>query len=211
MEYCPVIKKNGRLIHAATRLNLEDTVLSEGVWYERPHMVWVHVYEMCRIGKSREAKCRLMFAKGWGRGNGVSLFNRNRIYVCGNENIPYLDTNDDSILVNINILIDKHNYVNLCICAYIWSDVYIWSKEPACQCKKCRRREFDPRVGKVPWRRKWQPTPVPLPGESYGLRSLVGSQRVNHGWSGLTHTAHVEWWRRWTLEAVTCVALGNFT
>ena len=67
-------------------------------------MVWVHVYEMCRIGKSREAKCRLMFAKGWGRGNGVSLFNRNRIYVCGNENIPYLDTNDDSILVNINIL-----------------------------------------------------------------------------------------------------------
>ena len=33
---------------------------------------------------------------------------------------------------------------------------------------------FDPWVGKIPWRRKWQPTSVFLPGESYGLRSLEG-------------------------------------
>ena len=32
---------------------------------------------------------------------------------------------------------------------------------------------FDPWVGKIPWRRKWQPTPVLLPGESHGQRSLV--------------------------------------
>ena len=32
---------------------------------------------------------------------------------------------------------------------------------------------FDPWVGKVPWRRKWQSTPVLLPGESHGGRSLV--------------------------------------
>ena len=31
-----------------------------------------------------------------------------------------------------------------------------------------------PWAGKIPWRRKWQPTPVFLPGESYGQRSLVG-------------------------------------
>ena len=37
-----------------------------------------------------------------------------------------------------------------------------------------RRRGFDPWVGKIPWRRTWQPTPVPLPGESHGERSLVG-------------------------------------
>ena len=29
-------------------------------------------------------------------------------------------------------------------------------------------------VGKIPWRRKWQPTPVFLPGESHGQRSLAG-------------------------------------
>ena len=33
---------------------------------------------------------------------------------------------------------------------------------------------FDPWVEKIPWRRKWQPTPVFLPGKSHGLRSLVG-------------------------------------
>ena len=36
------------------------------------------------------------------------------------------------------------------------------------------RRGFNPWVGKVPWRRAWQPTPVFLPGVSHGLRSLVG-------------------------------------
>ena len=45
------------------------------------------------------------------------------------------------------------------------------SKAPACQ---CRRRKFNPWVGKMPWRRKWQPTPVFLPGKSHGQRSLVG-------------------------------------
>ena len=33
---------------------------------------------------------------------------------------------------------------------------------------------LDPWVGKIPWRRKWQPTPVFFPGESHGQRSLAG-------------------------------------
>ena len=33
-------------------------------------------------------------------------------------------------------------------------------KESACQCGRCRRVRFDPWVRKIPWRRKWQPTPV---------------------------------------------------
>ena len=36
------------------------------------------------------------------------------------------------------------------------------------------RPRFHPWVGKIPWRRDWQPTPVFLPGESCGQRSLVG-------------------------------------
>ena len=36
------------------------------------------------------------------------------------------------------------------------------------------RREFDPWFRKIPWRRKWQPTPIVLPGESHGQKSLVG-------------------------------------
>ena len=36
-------------------------------------------------------------------------------------------------------------------------------------------RRFDPWVGKIPWRRKWQPTPVFLPGKFHGWKSLMGS------------------------------------
>ena len=38
-----------------------------------------------------------------------------------------------------------------------------------------KRLEFDPRIRKIPWRKKWQPTTVFLCGESHGERSLVGS------------------------------------
>ena len=41
-------------------------------------------------------------------------------------------------------------------------------KEPTCQCRRYKRLRFDPWVGKIPWRRAWQPTPVFLPGESHG-------------------------------------------
>ena len=39
---------------------------------------------------------------------------------------------------------------------------------------QCRRPGFDAWVGKIPWGRKWQPTPVFLPEEFHGQRSLVG-------------------------------------
>ena len=50
---------------------------------------------------------------------------------------------------------------------------------------QCERPRFDPWVGKIPWRRAWQPTPEFLPGEfpwtekPGGLQS-IGSQRVRN-------------------------------
>ena len=41
-------------------------------------------------------------------------------------------------------------------------------------CLQCGRPGFNPWAGKMPWRRKWQPTAVFLPGESHGQRSLAG-------------------------------------
>ena len=49
-------------------------------------------------------------------------------------------------------------------------------KEPACNAGDLRDA-FDPWVGKIPWRRKWQPTPGFSPGESHGQRSLAGYSR----------------------------------
>ena len=51
-------------------------------------------------------------------------------------------------------------------------------------CLQCRRPGFSLWVRKVPWRKKWLPTPVFLLGEFHGLRSLagqsIGLQRVRH-------------------------------
>ena len=44
-------------------------------------------------------------------------------------------------------------------------------QDPTCHCMRCG---FNPWVGKVPWRRAQQPTPVPLPGKSHGQKSLAG-------------------------------------
>jgi len=46
-------------------------------------------------------------------------------------------------------------------------------KEHACQGRRHKRHWFNPWIRKVLWRREWQPTPVFLPGEFYGQKSLV--------------------------------------
>ena len=48
--------------------------------------------------------------------------------------------------------------------------MWLSGKESPCQGRRCR---WDPWVRKIPWRRKWQPTPVFLPGKSHGQRSVA--------------------------------------
>ena len=54
-------------------------------------------------------------------------------------------------------------------------------KEPAHRCRRHNRCGFNPwDWKKIPWRRKWQPSPVFLPGESHGQRSPAGYSSWNH-------------------------------
>ena len=65
--------------------------------------------------------------------------------------------------------------ISLLTCIFIGFSRWLSGKEPACQCRRCKRCGFNPWVGKRPWRRAWQPTPVFLPGEFHRRRSLVGN------------------------------------
>ena len=49
---------------------------------------------------------------------------------------------------------------------------WLGGKDSACQCRRCRRHGFSPWVGKIPRSRKWQPSPVFLPGKLPGPRRL---------------------------------------
>ena len=53
-------------------------------------------------------------------------------------------------------------------------------KELACQCRRHKRWGFNLWVGKILWRRSWQPSLVFLPGESHGQRSLAGYSSWGH-------------------------------
>ena len=81
-------------------------------------------------------------------------------------------------------------YSNYFLFSLFWSCVFHFSglsplykrlpsgasgKGSVCQCRRCKRRSFDPWVEKIPWRRKWWFTLVFSPGESHGQRSLEGS------------------------------------
>ena len=72
-----------------------------------------------------------------------------------------------------------------------------------CQCRRCKRHGVSSRVMKIPWRREWQPTPVFLPGESHGQRSLEGYGPWGRKESDTTEaTAQCTAWRR--LECNDC-------
>ena len=53
-------------------------------------------------------------------------------------------------------------------------------KEPICQCRRHKRPGFEPWVGKIPWRRAWQPTPIFFSGEFHGQRSLLDYSPWSH-------------------------------
>ena len=64
---------------------------------------------------------------------------------------------------------------------YIWaSQLALVVKNSPANAGDAGRREFNPWVRKIPWRRSWQPTPVFLPGESREQRGLVGYSPWGH-------------------------------
>ena len=55
-----------------------------------------------------------------------------------------------------------------------WLPRWHSGKESTCQWRRCKGHGFDPCIWKIPWRRKWQPTLVFLPGKSHGETNLAG-------------------------------------
>ena len=63
-------------------------------------------------------------------------------------------------------------------------------KESTCQCRRLKRRGFNPWVRRIPWHRKWQPTPIFLAGKSHGQRSLAAYSPWGHKESDPTEHKH---------------------
>ena len=74
----------------------------------------------------------------------------------------------------------------------IWLLWWLSGKAYCCQCKRCIRHRFSLCVGKIPWRRKWQPTPVSFSGKFHGQRNPVGYSPWGHKESNMTE--HTYFW-----------------
>ena len=94
----------------------------------------------------------------------------------------------------------------------------LWHNGKACtyQSKRHKKCGFAPWVGKIPWRRAWQPTPVFFPGKSHGQRSPVGySPWGRKEWDTTEHThthTHTCCWKgseRRLLRTHSSVAVGR--
>ena len=66
---------------------------------------------------------------------------------------------------------------NVDLCGHYGFPRWLSGKESDCKCRRCG---FNPWVRKIPWRRKWQPTPVLLPAKPHGQRSLEGYSPGGH-------------------------------
>ena len=87
---------------------------------------------------------------------------------------------------------------------------WLGGKESASQCKRLKRRGFNPWAGKVCWKRKWQPTPVFLPREPHGQKSLLGysswGQKASDTTERLSTHAHTSLIKQ--AEDHTCHSVG---
>ena len=79
----------------------------------------------------------------------------------------------------IHSCLRHHTFTELLLCVK-GLPRWLSGKESTPQCRRCR---FDPWVGKIPWRKKWQPALVLLPGKSHGQKTgglqSMGSQKLD--------------------------------
>ena len=90
-----------------------------------------------------------------------------------------------------------------------WLPTWLSGEESTCQRRRCRRCRFSPWVGTTPWRRKWQPAPVFLPGKSRGQKEPVGHGPCSHRQLGPTEDTYTCSNRIWQKGQLNCTSFAS--
>ena len=82
-------------------------------------------------------------------------------------------------------------------------------KESACQCRRHKRHGFNPWVGKIPWSRKGQPTPIFLPGKFHGKGGLMGYSLWGHKEPDMSEWTQTSYLQRQLEEWIIALSFGE--
>ena len=97
------------------------------------------------------------------------------LFLLGNN--PGYVTSECKSMCPLTYLILVFSLMHTFLLIFIGYPRWLSGKESTCQ---CGRWWFNPWLRKIPWRRKWQPPPIFLPGKSHGQRSLAGYSPWGH-------------------------------
>ena len=145
-------------------------------------------------GKRKRGWHRIRWLDSITNSNNMNLTKFWKLYAIYCIRIPY-------IYINCMCMYTSHilyDYTSIHIFTYSDTWTAVWGqhamglprwhsgKESTCQCRRCKRRGFNPWVKKIPWRRKWQPSPVFLSEKFHGWRSLTEYSPWGHKESDMT-------------------------
>ena len=171
------------------QVNLKYILLNERNQSVRIHTLWLWLHDILEKAKLKIVN-RSVITRAFNRWIIGEVFRAVELFCM--TLMVVTDMQDSALIKN-------HQVVSACFkvwAAQVYYDPHIsrWygSKDSSCQCRRRKRHGFDSWVGKIPWRRKWQSTPVFLPGEFHGERSLVGYS----SW-GRKGSDTIEWLSTW--------------
>ena len=101
-----------------------------------------------------------------------------KVVYCHPANLTYIQSTSSEMLGWMKLMLKSRLPEEICGAN---------DKESDCQCRKHKRWGFRHWIGKIPWRRSWQPTPVLLPGKLNGQRRLAGYSPWSQKESDMTY------------------------
>ena len=163
--------KRRKSSHASTQMNFEDIMQSKMTQSKKANFVWFHSWNIFAV-KRIETESSKVTAKDGGWGEMGSRRRAGVVYCTWRFSLAQWKVflREERKTLEYSIFHKDFFGGNL---ARGFLDG-TGGKELICQCRRQKRPSFNSWVGKIPWRRVWQPTPVFLPEKSHGQRSLVG-------------------------------------
>ena len=146
--------------------------LTPGIWQVRPSTPWLPPDSLSPVIPGSQAALSSSNTAGWPAVSEAHISVRSPSTATSSSERRALKTSPAE--TRTQLWSSGTNIVEWMISGLPW---WLSGKESTCQWRRCG---FDPWVRKIPWREKWQPTPVFLPGKSHGQRSLVGYSPWGH-------------------------------